>query len=177
MNRDRIGRTLAAFAVILAVGCAGGEEDEAAGEGDGDQAVVAAMPDTTAEAVWAHLESAGYQSWSMWPGKEAQYTGGEPHGMLLTTYLNEVALEALNGTATSMPAGAMIVKENYMPDGMLAAVTVMYKTESFNPDHNNWFFIKRLADGTVEVGGRGAGCENCHGARADNDYVLTSSLN
>ncbi len=175
MNRDRIGRTLVACAVIFAVGCTGGEGDEAAEEGN--QAAVAALPDTTAEAVWAHLESAGYENWSMWPGKEAKYTGGEPHGMLLTTYLNDVALEALNGTATSMPAGAIIVKENYMPDGMLAAVTVMYKTQNFNPDHNNWFFIKRIADGTVEVGGRGAGCENCHGARADNDYIMTSSLN
>lgn len=175
MNRDRIGRTLAAFAVIVAVGCAGGEGDEAAaGEGD---AAAAIMPDTTAGAVWAHLESAGYQNWAMWPGKEAKYSGGEPHGMLLTTYLNDVALEALNGTAPSMPAGAIVVKENYMPGGMLAAVTVMYKTENFNPDHNNWFFIKRLADGTVEVEGRGTGCENCHGARADNDYIMTSSLN
>ncbi len=136
-----------------------------------------AMPDTTVEAVWAHVEEANYQeNWELWPGKGQLYPGGVPHGMLLTTYVNGVAQEALAGTATSLPAGAIIVKENYMPDSTLAAVTVMYKTASFNSEHNNWFWIKRLADGTVQVGGRGEGCQNCHGARASNDYILTAPL-
>ncbi len=183
MRLHSMGRFGIAAAVIVAVGCAG-EEGEEAAEGGEAPAVeppvveqVAAMPDTTAEAVWAHLEQANYETWALWPEKGRLYAGGEPHGMLLSTYLNDVALEALNGDAAVFPAGTIIVKENYMPDSTLAAVTVMYKTENFNPDNNNWFFIKRLTDGTVQVGGRGAGCENCHGARRDNDFILTADIN
>lgn len=135
------------------------------------------MPDTTLEAVWTHLQEEAYrESWEHWPGKRDLYSGGEPHGMLLTTYVNDVALDALENGAASMPSGAIIVKENFMPDSVLAAVTVMYKTDSFNPEHRNWWFLKRNADETVDAAGRGAGCENCHGQRADNDYILTSDL-
>ncbi len=75
-----------------------------------------------------------------------------------------------------MPAGAIVVKENYMMDSTLAAVTVMYKSPGFNPEHNDWYFIKRLADGTVEVQGRGMGCQNCHGGVKANDYLFTSPI-
>lgn len=114
----------------------------------------------------------------MWPGKAELYSGGEPHGMLLTTYVNAVAMEALRTGAGTMPTGAVIVKENFMPDSTHAATTVMYKTDSFNPDHNHWWFLKRNADGSVDAAGRGAGCESCHGAGlgADNDYILTDDF-
>jgi hypothetical protein len=96
--------------------------------------------------------------------------------MLLTTYVNATALAAITGGARVMPVGALVVKENYMPDGMLAAVTVMYKTASFNPDNANWWFLKRNADGSVDVDGRGEGCETCHAQRRDNDYLYTGTL-
>ena len=50
------------------------------------EAPVVELPDTTAAALWAYLESQQYrQRWSLWPGKGRLYTGSEPHGMLLTT--------------------------------------------------------------------------------------------
>ncbi len=33
------------------------------------------------------------------------YTGNEPHGMLLTTYLNDLALDALTNAAGEMHVG------------------------------------------------------------------------
>ncbi len=36
-----------------------------------------------------------------------------------------------------MPAGAIVVKENYMPDKKLAAITVMYKVAGYNPEVGN----------------------------------------
>lgn len=176
-----------ALAVAVIVGCAPTENGAAQGEPRAESGETAAgertaqevqRPDTTVEAVWAHLQAQAYrESWPTWPGKGELYAGGEPHGMLLTTYVNGAALDALRTGAGAMPVGAIIVKENYMAsDSSLAAVTVMYKTESFNPDHNSWWFLKRNADGSVDAGGRGAGCESCHGARADNDYILTDDL-
>ncbi len=189
MRLHSMGRFGIAAAVIVAVGCAG-EEGEEAAEG-GEPAVVeppvveqvAAMPDTTAEAVWAHLEQANYETWALWPEKGRLYSGGPPHGMLLTTYLNGVALEALNGDATVFPAGTIIVKENYMPDSTLAAVTTMFKVGGYNPDVNDWFFTKHLASGELDrtpggmaMEGRLPGCTNCHRAMQANDYLFTGQL-
>jgi hypothetical protein len=80
-----------------------------------------------------YLTAQDYQeAWELWPGKGELYEGTEPHGMLLTTYLNPEALEALNNKAGSMPDRAIIVKENYMPDGAYDAMTVMYKVPGTN---------------------------------------------
>jgi len=93
-------------------------------------------------------------------------------------YLNDAALQALEAQAGTMPVGAVLVKENYMPDSTLAATTVMLTRENdHNPEHNGWWWLKRNADGTNEVVGRGAGCPSCHGGQAaDNDYVVTGPL-
>ncbi len=52
----------------------------------------------------------------------------------------------------------------------------MYKKSGYNPDHNDWFWLKVLADGTVEKQGKVEGCQTCHGEVADNDYVWTGRL-
>ncbi len=147
------------------------------------QAVVAEA-DTTGTAIWAHLQQSDYQStWTLWPGKGELYTGQEPHGMLLTTYLNDVALQALTAGAPSMAPGAIIVKENYMPDGTLVAVTTMFKVGGYNPDVNDWFFTKHLPSGELDrapngmaLEGRLPGCTNCHTAMQNNDYLFTGQL-
>ena len=72
--------------------------------------------------------------------------------------------------------GAIIIKENYTPAGELAANTVMYKKSGYNLEHNDWFWLKVLADGRVEKEGMVEGCQNCHGDVAENDYVWTGSL-
>ena len=44
-----------------------------------------------------------------------------------------------------MPNGAIVLKENYTPEENLAATTVMYKKTGYNPDHNDWYWLKVLA--------------------------------
>lgn len=133
-----------------------------------------ALPGTNGNAVIAYLDDVNYQeSWDLWPGLGEKYQGDEPHGMLLTTYVNAKALEAVNSNASSMPDGAIIVKENYTPAGVLAATTVMYKKSGYDSEHNDWFWLKYLADGTIEKQGKVEGCQNCHGDVKDNDYVWT----
>lgn len=138
---------------------------------------VTELPETVGSEVWAYLLGENYQeTWTLWPGKGEKYPGAEPHGMLLTTYLNSTALDALNAKAGSMPDASIIVKENYMPDGTLAATTVMYKVPEYNPEFNDWFWTKVKADGSIEAEGKVAGCQACHGAKSSNDYVYTGSL-
>ena len=64
-----------------------------------------------------------------------------------------------------------MVKENYSPEGNLGAITVMYKKSGYNPDHNDWYWIKVLADGTVEKEGMVKGCQDCHGDVKSSDYI------
>ena len=139
-----------------------------------------ALPDPDAGAVWQHLVASDYTSWSLWPGKGERYPGSEPHGMLLTTYINDLALDALTNGAGSMPVGAIIVKENFMGDGTHAATTVMYKAGGFDPAHNDWWWLKRDADGTIAAeggpGGMAQMCIACHMGKTDNDYIFTSEL-
>jgi hypothetical protein len=133
-------------------------------------------PDTTADAVWRYLEQQNFKSWPMWPGKTPLYKGVEPHGALLTTYVNALAQDALTSGAASMPANAIIVKENYMPDSTLAATTVIYKRPGYDAPNNDWYWMKRLADGTVEASGRVEGCVTCHGTARLNDFIMTGSI-
>lgn len=143
-------------------------------------AAPAAAPDTTGAAMWAHLQESDYQdNWELWPGTMPLYEGQQPHGMKLTMYVNDLALNALHAGASAMPDGAIVVKENYMPDGTLAAVTTMYKRSGYNPEHHDWFFTKHLASGELDqapngmaLEGRPPGCQGCHIARADNDYLF-----
>jgi hypothetical protein len=172
-----------AAAVALTVGLTACGSSEG---GDSAEQPAASVPaaDTTGAAIWAHLQGSDYQTdWALWPDKGRLYPGGAPHGALLTTYLNDVAHEALASGAAELPVGAIVVKENFMPDSTLAAVTTMFKVAGYNADHNDWFFTKHLASGALDtmpngmqMQGRLGGCQACHGARADNDYLFTSVL-
>lgn len=169
----------------LAVAACGGAEDapmdrmgeeapEAAAEAE-PQAASMERPDTLADEVWAYLQAQDYrETWDLWPGKGELYEGTEPHGMRLTTYANEVAMEALRaGDGGAIADGGMVVKENYMPDSTLAAVTVMYRVQGYDAEHSDWWFLKRLADGTVEASGRVDSCQACHAAAPGGDYLYT----
>lgn len=185
MDRVRVRVFAALAAIVTLAALAVATASHAPGDGVGLAASAAAQevqaPDTTGAGLWAHMQRANFkQNWSTWPGKGKLYRGREPHGALLTTYLNGLAYDALTNKAGKMPAGAIIVKENYAPDSTLAATTVMYKVPEYNPEAGNWFWVKFLADGTVDMGGKAQGrvpmCIQCHGAQKSNDYVFTGSL-
>ena len=134
-------------------------------------------PEPSASALMDYLEEVDYrENWNLWPGLGERYSAREPHGALITTYLNPSALDALVGKKGIMPEGAIIVKENYTADGEFEAHTVMYKRAGFNPDHNDWFWLKVLEDGTVEEEGRSEACQSCHGQVEVNDYIWSGPL-
>ncbi len=175
--------SLFACALVL-TGCA--PADESTETADPETAPAAAPAETGAQAepsaatLWTHLNRTGYTSWPLWPGKGERYEGGAPHGALLTTYLNDLAHDALTSGAASMPDGAIIVKENYSPGGELMAVTTMHKVAGYNPEAADWHWVKFLPDGSVDNGGMAQGkvpmCIGCHAQQAANDYVLTAPL-
>jgi len=135
------------------------------------------MPKADGKAVIDYITITNpYTAWALWPGKGQLYKGQHPHGAFLTTYVDPTALEAITNKAGKLPVGAMVVKENYSPDKKLAAITVMYRVEGFNPDNGDWFWLKFTPDGTIEKEGKVAGCINCHKGVSGNDWFFTGPI-
>jgi hypothetical protein len=132
------------------------------------------LPAAEGKAVHQYItQTSPYEQWALWPGKDKLYKGTEPHGALLTTYVNEAALQALKEKAP-LPEGSIIVKENYMPDKKLAAVTVMYKKSGFNPQAGDFFWLKYAPDGKIEDEGKAGMCIGCHSTAQGSDFLFTN---
>jgi hypothetical protein len=127
------------------------------------------------KALWEHftLEN-NYKDWGQWPDHQGLQDGSAPHGPKHIVYVNQTITDALaTPNPNPLPAGSIIVKENYGPDGTtIMAITVMYKKAEFNPAANNWYWVKYLPDGTAEKEGAVEPCINCHGERTNQDYVM-----
>ncbi|NIM14569.1 MAG: hypothetical protein GTO45_21320, partial [Candidatus Aminicenantes bacterium] len=101
--------------------------------------------------------------------------GTEPHGSLLTTYVNERALKSIKDKS-GMANNSIIVKENYAPNKDLIAVTVMYKVKGYNPEGGDWFWVKYDAKFKTLAEGKVEGCLACHGTVKGNDYIFTGKV-
>ena len=142
----------------------------------------ALTPDTLADSIWSFLDNAKYQrQWSIWPDQHPLDPGREPHGMLQSTYVNEIVDSALASGAAIMPAGAIIVKESHEPDSLLSSVLVMYKITGYDPDNNDWFYAAFQSNGRLlndpdgePIIGRVELCSDCHAERRDRDYLYSS---
>lgn len=113
-----------------------------------------------------------YSKWSLWPGKGRLYKGTEPHGSLLTTFVNPAA-QFSNSGKKGMAEGSIIVKENYSADKTFVALTVMYKIKGYNPEAGDWFWAKYTPDGTVQASGRAKACIDCHSRNEAKDFIMT----
>jgi hypothetical protein len=91
---------------------------------------------------------------------------------LLTTYVNNAAMDSIR-KKTAFAEGSIIVKENYMSDKKLAALTVMYKVKGFNPEAGDWFWLKVMPDGMIEGSGRMSMCIQCHTEAKATDFLFT----
>ena len=148
-------------------------------EESGDMTAMVEMPGAEAGELWKFItETSPYTEWAFWPDYEGYQPGNSPHGAILRVYVDEHGIwNIADKMKSSMDNGVVIVKENFMPDTTLAAITVMYKVEGFNPEVGDWFWAKYSPDGTVAASGTPAGCIGCHGGKvANNDYIFTGSI-
>ncbi len=135
------------------------------------------LPAATGRSLYTHItDEDDYRQWRLWPDKGELYVGQEPHGAFLTAYVSDRAHSAIVGRKGAIPAGSIIVKENYDVDKNLDSLTVMYKVAGYNPDDGDWFWVKYRPDGTIDFEGKLAGCIECHGQMRDNDFIYTSDL-
>lgn len=145
--------------------------------------------DQQASQLWQQIQGDRYQNnWSLFPGKGKLYKGTEPHGMLLTTYVNKTAEQSLTAGAKELPKGSILIKENYMPDKTLAAVTVMEKQGESKDD---WYWVKYNPDGTIATmemekdgmkmnmpvaGGKETMCAMCHAASVSGVHNIMTPI-
>lgn len=147
-----------------------------------------------AERYFAEFQEAAYTEWPFEPGvPDGYYVGTEPHGMVLRSFVNDVAMADLDAGASRFSDGAIIIKENHMPgdvdvsgmtpkqavegfEGDLAVLTYMVKVEGYNPDAGDWFWGRQQPDGTIDAAGKVDGCIGCHTGAAGNDYVFNAPL-
>lgn len=181
MNRSTVFRLLAfatigvAVVAIMAVGVASITPPPATAQDNPE-------PDGQALLDWV-LNVDPYTEWGTWPDS-AYYEfdriipSSEPHGASVRIYVNDIALNALDDFDGTLPYGSIIVKENYpggvREPGEVAALTIMYKFEDFNPEANDWFWLKAPPRADVEPDAAGAvqGCIDCHSQEGHQDYVL-----
>ncbi|MDA2918996.1 cytochrome P460 family protein [Desulfobacterota bacterium AH_259_B03_O07] len=166
---------------ILYVGLVYGQNGKKVHEAKGELT----KPEKMASKLWNKMQTDDYQNtWKMWPGRTAFYKGTPPHGALLTTYLNSKAYNAIEKKEKELPYRSIIIKENYMPDKKLGAITVMKRVKGFNPDAGDWFWVKFAPDGkpmtmekdgmTMSLAGKVPGCIGCHTASTGGiKYIMT----
>jgi hypothetical protein len=119
------------------------------------------------------------KDYQMWPIQSDMAPGKSPHGAFVRLYYSLVNIDG--------KPYHVIIKDNFMPNKQLAAVTVMLQREdAYDADNNNWFWVKYDADGTVSKNDKGmalagrvakgmdTGCIACHKGANDNDYVFTN---
>lgn len=135
-----------------------------------------------------------YTDWSYEAGVPADYyVGVEPHGMILRTFVNDIAADDVSGGATVFSPGAVLIKENHAPTGVdisdmeaqtavpgfegdLQAWTYMVKMPGYAPETGDWFYGRIAGDGSLMAAGSPAGCVGCHSQVEDNDWVFNAPL-
>lgn len=143
-------------------------------------------PEEIAADLWKLMKTENYSDrWKMWPGEETLYKGSDPHGALLTTYINSIGYEAAVKRENELPPGTIIAMENYMEDKTLEVITVMYKLVPFDPAYGDWFWVKFAPDGkpikverdgeTITLAGKVTECIECHSASSSgSQYIMTN---
>jgi hypothetical protein len=130
-----------------------------------------------AEDLWSQLQEADYRASYATTPKGEKYPGLEPHGALISLYLDENAAGVLDQPPGEMPDGSIVVKENWTDEQDLGSVTVMEKRAGYSSEQNDWFFAQYDSEGEVQAAGQVGGCAGCHAAVNSNDYIFTFPVN
>lgn len=152
-------------------GAAGGERTQQVQTQSGGQSTFEAK-------FWNWLQQVQYKNWAPIPGQSADaFDGQMPHGAKVKVYVNRVAA----GNPKQLPNGSILVKENYGPDGStLMAITAMFRSEGYDPQHGDWYWVKYEPNGMVSqmngmaVAGRVGMCAECHSSAEGNDFAFAN---
>ncbi|MCG8568521.1 MAG: cytochrome P460 family protein [Spirochaetes bacterium] len=117
-----------------------------------------------------------FHNYDFWPGHEGEQPGQSPHGIYHLIYINSILKEALPVTSKVVPNGSIIVKENCDANREAKVLTVMVKVKGYDPENNDWYWIRYGIDGSIQAEGKVKGCINCHKIVKNNDYIFVRKL-
>ncbi len=132
------------------------------------------LPKPDAASVWSYItKDSPYQKWQSWPDYQGLHRARSPHGPYNKVYVNQAGL-----TSKKAPAnyGTLEVKVAQTKEGQVRDITVQYKVKGYNPAAGDWFWAVYTPQGKVKASGKVNGCIRCHGAAADNDYIMVHSF-
>ena len=120
------------------------------------------------------LAKPNYSHWNHVPGTTELSPSKAPHGALVSTYANKIALDSRKDEK-GLADGSIIVMENYNSDKKLEGCTVMYKIKDYNPEVGDWFWVKYAApSGYVVESGKVESCISCHSDRKSSDFLYSA---
>jgi len=122
-----------------------------------------------------------YTSWKAPAGKEGLRKVDGPHGPLVRTYANPAA----SWNMAEPPYESIIILEDYAEDGKTrTGINVMYRVKNIDPAHQDWYWMKYNANGTVArtpaaegnaaIAGRVASCIACHQKAGGKDLLFSN---
>lgn len=131
----------------------------------------------SAKKIWERMTiETNYWKYKLWPGHQGIQPGQAPHGRFHQIFINPTLYNALPIKNRIAPNGSLIVKENYNIKKELKAITIMLKVKDYNPEANDWYWVKFSNTGKIAKEGKPKGCIQCHGGIKQNDYVIIQKL-
>ena len=120
--------------------------------------------------------------------KSRPYTGQHPHGAILDTIEGPINIDGrLHNIIIKRNYGGPGVSKDAVandPDKFLKAVTVMLKRPGYDPETQDWFWVKYKADGSIDTNpagmmlagkvakGKPKGCIACHTGAPGGDMIF-----
>jgi hypothetical protein len=70
----------------------------------------------------------------------------------------------------------IVVKENYLPDKTLGAITRMQRVKGKDAQAGDRFWAKYAANGQIDKAGKVAACSGGQSAKINNDWVFSGAV-
>lgn len=182
VNPRRVFCLVAAVLIMVSFESAARPQGSGSSRASPSRATRPPTPEEFYATFWQHIvrQDAPFTKWGSLPGKEGWNEGKNPHGDFVRVYANKAAAESPN----ALPLGAVIVADNYDKDKKRTDITVMYRVKGTDPQHNDWYWLKYLPDGSIARGSEKEGkkaiagkvtmCIVCHSRAGGSDLVFSN---
>ena len=147
-----------------------------------------ARPQTTkefADTLWRFIvrPQSPYTKWDTLPAGNAERRPADEqvHGPNPKVYANPTAMQ----DPAAPPHGSILVIEDYADSGKTRnSISIMYRVKGTDPEHNDWYWMRYLPDGSLATADAASGakpivgkvksCIDCHENAWGKDLVFTN---
>lgn len=118
-------------------------------------------PSEIATELWNLIQTEEYQHWKEVPSHGLITSNDGKTKTNLKTYANDLAYQAMQNKARSLPPGSIMVKERYDDQDQLQAISAMINLGGNDPKDINWFWAQYSPDGKpLKMGQTGKGAKS-----------------